>query len=224
VALVQSFSYPFHDPVLTDRGFISDTRTTRRAFWWAVPVGAICIVLFSLVGVFARAKGFEGQAAVEVARYLGTASMLVVNLIMVTSAASTLDSTFSSWSGLATRWGAKRTISAGRIAMCALAMLGTIPVFLKPEILSATTISGLMVVGLSPVFLLWRWDVPKWAFHAAVFGGLAVGIHYATIGVPGWLKFGGGNYAGLLGATVFGTGLAFALFVGSRVFSPRPSA
>ena len=221
VALVQSLSYPFHDPVMTDRGFISDVHTTRRAFYWAVPVGAVCIVLFSLVGVFAKAGGLEGQAAVEVAKLLGVPAMLVINLIMITSAASTLDSTFASWSGLVTRFGPSRTLTTGRIAMGVLAILGTIPVFLGPEILSATTISGLMVVGLAPVFLLWRMDVPAWSFHAAVGIGLFVGIHYAIIGVPSWLMFGDGKYAGLLGATVLGTALAFVFFTGSRVFSAR---
>lgn len=222
VGLLQVLSYPFHDPVMTDRGFISELRTTRRAFYWSVPVGVTCIVLFSLVGVFARAKGFEGEAAVEVAGALGIAAMLVVNLIMVTSAASTLDSTFSSWAGLVTRFSESgRSIRAGRIAMLLLAVAGTVPVFFGPEVLSATTVSGLMVVGLAPVFLLWRLDVPRWAFHVAVIAGLLVGIHYATIGVPGWLMFGDGKYAGLLGATALGTALAFGLFSGSRVFTGR---
>ncbi len=220
VALVQCLSYPFHDPVMTDRGFISPLATTRRAFYWAVPLGGVCIVLFSLVGVFAKANGMTGQAAVEVAQYLGVVSLLIVNLIMVTSAASTLDSTFSSWAGLTgrfTRFG--RSVNAGRLAMCGLAVLGTIPVFLGPEILSATTISGLMVVGLAPVFLLWRMEVPRWAFHAAVGAGLFVGIAHAVGEAPGWLMFGEGKYAGLLGATVLGTVLAFTLFLSSRLFA-----
>ena len=100
LALVQVLSYGFHDPVMTDRGFLGDPKTTRRAFYWAVPVGGLCIVLFSLVGVYARAEGMAGEAAVEVARSLGLVALLVVNLIMVTSAASTLDSTFSSWAKL----------------------------------------------------------------------------------------------------------------------------
>lgn len=30
VALLQSLSYPFHDPVLTDRGFLADRRPMER--------------------------------------------------------------------------------------------------------------------------------------------------------------------------------------------------
>ena len=157
LAMVQVLSYGFHDPVMTDRGFLGDAQTTRRAFYWAMPVGGVCIVLFSLVGVYARGSGMEGEAAVEVARSLGIVAMLVVNLIMVTSAASTLDSTFSSWAKLAVvDLGGRRSVSLGRWAMVALVVLGTIPVFFSPEIISATTISGLMVVGLAPVFLLWN--------------------------------------------------------------------
>ena len=220
VALVQSLSYPFHDPVMTDRGFLADARTTRRAFYWAVPVGAACIVAFSLVGVFARAAGLEGEAPVAVARLLGVPAMLVVNLIMVTSAASTLDSAFSSWAGLATRFGGSRRVSSGRLAMAVLAVAGTVPVWFGPEVLSATTISGLMVVGLAPGFLGWRWRVPWWAFHVSVAAGLFVGIHYAAVGVPAWLMFGGGKYAGLLGATVFGTIVSSVMFGASRLISP----
>jgi len=222
VAMLQSLSYPFHDPVMTDRGFISDPKTTKRAFFWAIPVGAICIILFSLVGVFAKAAGMQGQAAVEVSRSLGTVALLVVNLIMVTSAASTLDSTFSSWSKLLVKdlsIGKNiASIKFGRIAMISLALLGTIPVFFGPEVLSATTISGLMVVGLAPVFLFWNVKVPQWAFILSVGAGLFVGLHYAILGMPGYLSIGEGKYAGLLGATLFGTLLSFILFLSTRLF------
>ncbi|MFK8055269.1 MAG: sodium:solute symporter [Saprospiraceae bacterium] len=226
VAILQSLSYPFHDPVMTDRGFISDPKTTKKAFYWAIPLGGLCIILFSLVGVFAKAAGMEGQAAVEVSRSLGTIALLVVNLIMVTSAASTLDSTFSSWSKLLVKDLSignsddqkTSSIKFGRIAMIALAILGTIPVFFAPEVLSATTISGLMVVGLAPVFLFWNMKVPKWAFVLSVGAGLFVGLHYAIIGIPEYLCIGDGKYAGLLGATLIGTALSFILFLSSRLF------
>jgi hypothetical protein len=35
-AIIQSFSYPFHDPVLTDRAFLSSPKVTRRAFYGQV--------------------------------------------------------------------------------------------------------------------------------------------------------------------------------------------
>ncbi len=220
LAMVQVLSYGFHDPVMTDRGFLGDPKTTRRAFYWAMPVGGLCIVLFSLVGVYARTEGLAGEAAVEVARSLGLVALLVVNLIMVTSAASTLDSTFSSWAKLAVvDLGGLRSVSLGRWAMVALVVLGTIPVFFSPEIISATTISGLMVVGLAPVFLLWKTKTPSWAFHAAVLAGLTVGISTLLWGTPEWMTWGDTKYAATLGASVVGTALAFILFLGSTLLT-----
>ena len=81
VALIQVFSYPFHDPVMTDRGFLTDPKTTLKAFAIAVPIGFAAIVLFSLVGVYAAEQGMSGQVAVEVSRSLGTVAMLLVNFI-----------------------------------------------------------------------------------------------------------------------------------------------
>ncbi|MGH8620220.1 MAG: sodium:solute symporter family transporter, partial [Burkholderiales bacterium] len=57
VALLQVLSYPFHDPVLTDRGFITRERTMLRAFIVAGVLGFVCIFAFSLVGVHARLEG-----------------------------------------------------------------------------------------------------------------------------------------------------------------------
>ena len=102
VALVQVLSYPFHDPVMTDRGFITDPKTMRKAFFIAVPIGFLAIVLFSLLGVYASQIGLAGQAAVEVGKTLGVVMMLAINFIMITSASSTLDSTFASFSKLVT--------------------------------------------------------------------------------------------------------------------------
>lgn len=58
-ALLQSFSYPFHDPVLTDRGFISNPKITRKSFIWASILGAICIIFFSFIGIYAQTQGLE---------------------------------------------------------------------------------------------------------------------------------------------------------------------
>ena len=99
-ALIQSFSYPFHDPVLTDRAFIASPKVTRKSFLWASLLGGLCIVLFSIIGVYAKTQGMTGDAAFEVGKAFGVVILLVINFIMITSAASTLDSTFSSFSKL----------------------------------------------------------------------------------------------------------------------------
>ncbi len=204
-ALLQSFSYPFHDPVLTDRGFISSPKVTRKSFLWASILGAICIVLFSLIGVYAQTKGMSGQAAVEVGKALGIVLLLVINFIMITSAASTLDSTFSSFSKLlAIDLNLGKSVSFGRITMITVAVLGTIPVFLNAEILSATTISGTMVIGLTPIFICWKTQVPKISYYLSVCCGLLFGFLLVFNIFPEALIFTTGKYADLLWVNLWG--------------------
>ncbi len=214
VVLLQVFSYPFHDPVMTDRAFISDPHTTRKSFIWATVIGFICILLFSLVGVYAQNQGLEGdQAPVLVNRTLGVGMMLLMNTIMITSASSTLDSTFASFSKLAIiDWKNKITVLNGRLAMAILTVLGTIPVFLDPTILSATTISGTMVIGLAPVFLFWKQKAPQLSFLLAVGCGLVSGILLAGGWYPKSLVFFSGPYAELLSANLLGTVLSLLLY------------
>ncbi|RFN58831.1 sodium:solute symporter family transporter [Marixanthomonas ophiurae] len=204
-AIIQSFSYPFHDPVLTDRAFLSSPKVTRRSFLWASLLGAICIVLFSVIGVYAQSLGMKGQAAVEVGKAFGVVILLVINFIMITSAASTLDSTFSSFSKLLAvdlKMGIDLTF--GRASMAAIAILGTIPVFLNAEILSATTISGTMVIGLTPVFLFWKLPAPKISFYLSVVCGLVFGFLLVFKLFPQQLIFTEGKYADLLWVNVWG--------------------
>jgi Na+/proline symporter len=204
-AIIQSFSYPFHDPVLTDRGFISSPKVTRKSFLWASVLGAICIVLFSIIGVYAQSQGMQGQAAIEVGKALGVVILLVINFIMITSAASTLDSTFSSFSKLlAVDLNLGKSISFGRITMIIVAILGTIPVFLNAEILSATTISGTMVIGLTPVFIFWKVKVPKISFYLAVICGVFFGLLLVLKSFPESLIFTKGKYADLLWVNIWG--------------------
>ncbi|OAB79827.1 SLC5/6 family protein [Cochleicola gelatinilyticus] len=212
-AIIQSFSYPFHDPVLTDRAFLSSPKVTRTSFLWASVLGAICIVLFSLVGVYAQSQGMKGQAAVEVGKAFGVVILLVINFIMITSAASTLDSTFSSFSKLTAvdlKMGIDLTF--GRAAMVAIAMLGTIPVFLNAEILSATTISGTMVIGLTPVFLFWNIKAPKLSFYASVICGLVFGFLLVLDLFPKQLIFTSGKYADLLWINAWGITTCIILY------------
>ncbi|MEM9929757.1 MAG: sodium:solute symporter [Bacteroidota bacterium] len=246
VAILQSFSYPFHDPVMTDRGFLSDPKTTLKAFLWAMPIGFLCILLFSLVGVYGKLTGVNGQAPVEVAKLLGGPILLVMNFIMITSAASTLDSTFTSFAKLAVvdlaaaplakmgdgaqvpgevekqqGGGLGNPLRRGRLAMVALTVLGTVPVFLGPEILSATTISGAMVAGLAPVFCLWRLRVPPVSFWLSVGFGLLCGFVLVFGWWPSWLTVSTGKYADLLGVTLVEMIGCFGLYLLGGLFSSR---
>lgn len=213
-ALLQSLSYPFHDPVLTDRGFITSTKTTLKSFIWAGIIGFVCIVLFSVVGVFANVNAITGDAAVEVSKILGIFFLLLVNFIMITSAASTLDSTFSSFSKLASidlKLG--NTLKMGRITMLIIAVLGTIPVFFDATILSATTISGTMVIGLAPVFLLWKLNAPKSSFFLSVFTGLLFGVILIFEVFPKQFIFTSGKYSDLLWINIWGTLACFIVYL-----------
>ncbi|UII81548.1 sodium:solute symporter [Flagellimonas sp. CMM7] len=213
-AVLQSFSYPFHDPVLTDRGFLSSHKITLKSFLWASIIGGLCIVLFSIIGVYAQHQGFAGQAAVVVGQSFGIVILLVINFIMITSAASTLDSTFSSFSKLLSidlQLG--NSLTFGRIAMVLIAFLGTIPVFLDAEILSATTISGTMVIGLTPVFMFWKKSPPKISFHLSVFCGLLFGFLLIFDWFPKSLIFTTGKYADLLWINFWGILCCITLYL-----------
>lgn len=212
---IQIFSYPFHDPVLTDRAFISKPKITLRSFITASIIGVIFMSLFSLIGVYAQFNNLEGQAAVEVSKLFGTLVMLAMNFIMITSAASTLDSTFSSFSKLSVMdLGKKKnqTVKKGRIMMIVIAVAGTLPVFANPEILSATTISGTMVIGLAPIFIFWKMKVPKLSFYLPVLFGIFAGLSLALGKIPDWILFSEGPYAELLWVNVWGSIICVLLF------------
>ncbi len=218
VALVQAFSYPFHDPVMTDRAFITDPKTMKKSFLLAVPIGFVAILLFSLIGVYAAQLGMAGDATVQVAQSAGIVLTLLINFIMITSASSTLDSAFASFSKLAImdlKIGTP-SVSAGRWVMVIMAVLGTIPIFLGAEILSATTISGTMVIGLAPVFLFWKMEVPKITFSIVVSIGLITGICYAINFLPKNTNIFGTDYGSLLVVNLVGTMICFAVFGGCR--------
>lgn len=215
VALIQIFSYPFHDPVMTDRGFIADERTTLKSFFTAGVLGFFFILFFSLIGVYGKFIGVEGQAAVEVAKSLGLVSMVIMNFIMITSASSTIDSTFSSISKLiVVDLGNAKGVSVrkGRIAMIITAIGGTIPIFFSPTILSATTISGTMVLGLAPVFIFWSIPAPKISFYSAIFVGLVAGLVLVFGWFPEAYYLSGGKYAGLLTVNFYASILILVVY------------
>lgn len=213
VALLQSFSYPFHDPVMTDRGFVSDPKVTRRSFFTAGIVGAVFIFLFSFLGIYGKLSGNESGGVQAISLAVGPIALLLVNFIMIVSAASTLDSTLSSMSKLVAidmKFGS--TVSFGRKAMVVLTLLGTIPIFFNPEILSATTVSGTMVIGLTPIFLFWKVEAPKISFHLSVGIGLVLGIIFALGLLPKSLIFTTGPYNDLLWINIYGVVLCLIAF------------
>ncbi len=215
VALIQVFSYPFHDPVMTDRAFIASPKKTLKSFFLASVIGSISIVLFSFIGIYGSFNGSTGQAAVEVSKMFGTVMMLLVNFIMVTSAASTLDSAFNSFSKMTVidlKIIKPINILNGRRMIVLACLIGTIPIFLSPDILSATTISGTMVIGLTPIFALWFIKAPKISFHLSVLAGILLGILFLfEINIP-YSPF-EGPYNNLLAYNIIGIVLCFILYL-----------
>lgn len=219
VAALQVLSYPFHDPVLTDRGFITDERRMLRAFIWAGALGFVCILLFSLVGVHAKLEGLAGgdNVPAALARSMGPGALFVMTVVMVAAAGSTLDSTFSSLARhvaqelplLAGRPEPKRAIGLGMLAMAVFALIGNLPMIAGTDILKATTVSGTMVIGLAPIFLLAGCTRPgtraaAWSFHLAFWTGMVLGVLLAFGQIPDSWAIGDGKYAKLLGVNLYG--------------------
>ena len=188
-ALLQGFcSYPFHDPVLTDRTFLSTPRTMLLSFVVGGAISMMFITLFSGIGILGDyladpPLGVVGRGAANVARSLCGATYTLMNLIMMTSSLSTLDSTYTSWSKIISLelfgWCKFRgdtrdkrgplapssehvtplRILIGRVAIVVLVIIGCLPA--SPDVIRATTVSGTTVMGLGPpiyLMLIWRYN------------------------------------------------------------------
>lgn len=215
VACLQLVSYPFHDPVLTDRGFISEEKSMLRAFTLAGVLGFVAILAFSLIGVHASLSGIEasGNVPAALAKSLGVGALVVMTLVMISAAGSTLDSTFSSLARLSGqelpallgRDFGHKAIGVGMAAMIIFALLGNLPMLAGTDILKATTISGTMVIGLAPVFLLHGLVRPtRLGFHLSFWTGLALGVALTVGWIPASWAIGDGKHALLLGTNLYG--------------------
>lgn len=180
VAVLQVISYPMHDPVMMDRGFLADRRTTWKSFLHAGWLSMSCILLFALLGVYAGTQAGQGEAMLDVlGRTLGDATMVVLNAALIVSAVSTLDSTLSSASKLAVKDMelAAPTLANGRLAMLAFMVGGLAFLFLDTkELYAAVAISGTASMFLTPVILfciIGNREVSLWAFHVAFAAALS---------------------------------------------------
>ncbi len=172
VALLQIWSYPMHDPVMMDRGFLADRETTRRSFFHACWISCLCILTFGCMGVLAGANAISGESMNDaLMRLLGEWPMLVFSGCLIISAMSTLDSTLSSSAKLvASDMGVLRmSLRNGRIVMAVFMLLGLVLVFTgNKDLFSAVAVSGTASMYLAPVvfFSLWgkRRDIPVWSY------------------------------------------------------------
>jgi Na+/proline symporter len=224
VAGLQVLSYPFHDPVLTDRGFITREKTMLRAMIVAGVLGFVCIFAFSLVGVHAKLEGLPSGDNMPgaVAGAFGAFPYFLMTMIMIVAAGSTLDSTFASVSKLvgqevpllAGREPGSNALRIGVWTMVGIALFGNIPMIAGTDILKATTISGTMVMGLAPVFLLAPLvKYSPWSFHLAFWPGVVLGVLLTLNAIPSSWAIGTGKYALLLGTNFYGLAICFAGFL-----------
>ncbi len=241
LAGVQIFSYPFHDPVLTDRGFLNAPGQALRAFLLAGLLSGSFIFLFSLIGLYGRAFGLGDTPSISVPASFGIPMLMVFNAIMLVSGGSTLDSAFTSGAKLAGRdWrnqameASARNVWVGRLAILAVAVVGNLPLLtiylgdrVGPAVIAATTLSGTMVMGLAPIFLLcWVRQAGALSFHLAFWPGIALGVIrgvevFAKLRIlPAALDLGRGAFAADLGVNVWGLLLCTAGFVLGTVLVP----
>ena len=175
VALLQIWSYPMHDPVMMDRGFLANHDTTRKSFLHASWISVICIMLFGSLGVFAGAHAIDGEDMNSVLmRILGEWPMLLLSMALILSAMSTLDSSLSSASKLVAKdmqW-VSPTLRNGRFVMLVFMCLGLVLVFLgNKDLFSAVAVSGTASLFLAPVVIfnifLQKTNIPIWSFLLA---------------------------------------------------------
>ena len=174
VALLQVWSYPLHDPVMMDRGFLADRETTRKSFYHAAWLGIICILAFGFIGVHAGLSKETGETMVAtLERLLGAETMLLFNFAIIISAVSTLDSTLASSAKLAIvdMKAGRETVANGRIAMVLFMLGGLIFVFSgSQDLFSAVAVSGTASMFLAPVIFFSIWGSarpPLWSFLTA---------------------------------------------------------
>jgi hypothetical protein len=175
VALLQIWSYPLHDPVMMDRGFLADRKTTRKSFLHAAWISALCILAFGSLGIIAGASAQAGESMTStLQRLLGDGPMVLFNAALVISAMSTLDSTLSSSSKLVVvdMKLLSLRVANGRLVMVMFMLLGLALVFIgNKDLFSAVAVSGTASMYLAPVvfFSLWggRTDVPVWSYLLA---------------------------------------------------------
>jgi Na+/proline symporter len=231
VALLQVWSYPLHDPVMMDRGFIADRDATRRSFLHAAWISTACILAFGALGVFAGLNAGDGEALLDsLGRLLGDPAAIMLAVALVISAASTLDSTLSSAAKLAVKDMALAPASAGngRLAMLAFAAGGALLVFVgTDDLFAAVAVSGTASLFLAPVIVFCIWggrEVARWSFALAFAAAIAgAGLYFVeNAGYVGWLQAATGlehKYSRLLliSASVLAIGLgAFGLGVRPR--------
>ena len=188
VALLQVFSYPAHDPVMMDRGFLADEATTRASFRHAFWISTLCIIGFGFFGIQAGLVGaaYEGEL-------IGTWSVMFPGWIFVAlmvsllvSALSTLDSALASAARLVVEelGLAPRTLNGGRVVMVLFMVVGTLlTLWGNATLFDAVAVSGTASMFLAPVLivaLVRGRGVAMWSYYTAFGVAMAGAVAYAA--------------------------------------------
>lgn len=181
VAGLQVFSYPAHDPVMMDRGFIADAATTRASFLHAFWLSTLCIIGFGFFGIQAGLVGasYEGQLIGTWAAMFPTWVFSLLMMSLLISALSTLDSALSSAARLVVEEGSlPRTLTMGRLVMLGFMAAGTaLTLWGNATLFDAVAVSGTASMFLAPVLivgLVMGRRIALWAYlvaFAAAIGG-----------------------------------------------------
>lgn len=186
VALLQVWSYPMHDPVMMDRGFLADRKTTQQSFLHAAWISVLCIIGFGILGVVAGANALSGMSMNEALKaLLGDNTMFLFNLALIISAMSTLDSTLSSSAKLVVMdmSASAPSLRNGRMVMLLFMGLGLLMVFFgSKDLFSAVAVSGTASMYLAPVIFFCLWGnvkhIATWAYLGSFGTAMAGAILY----------------------------------------------
>lgn len=222
---LQCLSYGFHDAVLTDRGFLCEEKKMLKCFTVAGLLGFVAIVLFSLIGVHAYLNSIDtsgSSAPVVVAQSLGIMAFFAMAVIMISTAGSTLDSTFTALGKLTARdlpgilgKEPQNIRVIGIVFMLIFAVVGNLPMIMGADIITATTISGTMIMGLGPIFLMHGVVKPtKIGFHLAFWIGMVIGVwDVIDASSLAFMNIGEGKYANFLGVNLYGAILCWLGYI-----------
>ena len=193
VALLQVFSYPAHDPVMMDRGFLADPATTRRSFRHAFWISTLCIVAFGMFGIQAGVIGaaYEGELLGTWAAMFPPWLYIALLVSLLVSALSTLDSALASAARLVVeewRIGA-RSLASGRIAMTVFVAIGAaLTLWGNQTLFDAVAVSGTASMFLTPtliVGLVMGRGIALWSYVASFGTAMAGAVLYVARGT-GW--------------------------------------
>ena len=192
VAALQVFSYPVHDPVMMDRGFLADEKTTKRSFLHAFWLSVLCIVAFGMFGIQASLVGAEYEGEL-IGTWAGMFPAWIFGALLISllvSALSTLDSALSSASRLCVEelGVAPRSLNGGRVVMVLFMLAGAaLTLWGNATLFDAVAVSGTASMFLTPVLivgLVMQLQIARWsylvAFSAAMIGAVLYFARAAT--------------------------------------------